>query len=212
MPLVSTLSTRSLASAAMAGLLAFPGLVIVLNLLQNGHYSPVRQAMSDLALGQAGWIMTIAFCSLAMGSLLLAMVLRRSIDTMKVAPILLTVVGLLTFVSAAFQTDPDGAPATLHGLIHTVAGITTFVFLILTIASAAVSFRRSLRWRSFRTPTAIWAAVALGTFLLIPLLDNAHFGLAQRTFVGTCLAWMVFTAWLARRAEPARRAIAPSAG
>lgn len=204
MPLIRNISTRALATASIAGLLAFPALVIVANLIRHGDYSPIRQAMSDLALGRAGWVMTVAFCSLATGSLLLAIVVRRSVERAKVAPVLLTVVGLLTFISAAFQTDPEGAAATMHGQIHTAAGITTFVLLILTIASAAVSFHRSPGWRAFWAPTAMWALAALGTFLLVPLLDNAHFGLAQRSFVGTCIAWMALTAWFARRAGRAR--------
>jgi hypothetical protein len=201
MSLVKRFSTRSLAGAAMTTLLAFPVLVVVLNLIQHDQYNPVRQAMSDLALGRAGWLMAIAFCSLAVGSLLLAATLRRSLERAVVVPILLTAVSLLTFVSAAFQTDPDGAPATLHGTIHMAAGITTFVILIVTVASAAASFHRSQRWRGFRTVTAVWAFAALGTFFLVPLLGNAHFGVAQRTFVATCIAWMVVVAWRARRIE-----------
>lgn len=198
---VRDVSTRSLALAALGAISAFPVLVVLLNLIQHDRYNAAGEAMSNLALGRAGWIMTVAFCSLAVGSLLLAATIRRSVQGAVVAPLLLTIVGLLTFVSAAFQTDPDGAPATLHGQIHMAAGITTFVVLILTIAAGAAAFHRSPAWRSFRNLSAAWAVVAFGTFFLVPTLDAAHFGVAQRIFVGTCLAWMLATAWRASRME-----------
>ena len=203
MSFVRSFSTRFLAVGAAVALIAFPILVVTLNIIQRDQYSPVREAMSNLALGRAGWLMAVAFSALAAGSILLAVTLRRSVRRAVVAPILLTVVGLLTFVSAVFHTDADGAAATLHGEIHMAAGITTFLLLVATIAASSLSFRRSTAWRRFSLPSMIWAVVAFGTFFLVPAFPNAYFGVAQRIFVGTCLTWMVLTAGLAARKSPA---------
>ncbi len=64
--------TARLAIIGAATTLVFPVLVVALQVIQRRDYHPVRQAMSELALGRDGWLMAIAFCSLAVGSALLA--------------------------------------------------------------------------------------------------------------------------------------------
>jgi hypothetical protein len=192
------LSTRSLAAGSFAGLAAFPVTVVALNLIQRGRYHPVRQAMSELALGRDGWLMTIAFCAMGLGTVLLALLLRRAVGAL-VAPLLLTAAGLLDFVSASFHTDPDNVTATVHGRIHDTAGIATFALFVVAIFAATRSFRRHAAWRPFASPTLAWAVCAVGTFFLIPALGDAHFGLAQRIFVATWLSWSLAAAAYARR-------------
>jgi hypothetical protein len=43
-------------------------LVLVLHGVQADRYHPLSQAVSELALGQDGWLMAIAFCSLGTGT------------------------------------------------------------------------------------------------------------------------------------------------
>ena len=66
----TTPSSASLPLAAFATTAVFPFLVVVLHFVQLGHYHPLRQAVSELALGRAGWLMAIAFCAIGIGSLL----------------------------------------------------------------------------------------------------------------------------------------------
>ena len=73
-PTSSSLDSR--ARAAFACIAAFPLIVIVLHLVQAPDYHPLSQAVSELALGRGGWLMTVAFCSLGTGTLLLATILR----------------------------------------------------------------------------------------------------------------------------------------
>jgi len=135
------LSTRSLAAGSFAGLAAFPLTVVALNLIQHGRYHPLRQAMSELALGRDGWLMTIAFAAMGVGTLLLALLLRRTAGAL-VAPLLLSAAGLLDFVSASFHTDPGNVTTTMHGRIHNTAGIATFALFVVAIFAATRSFRR----------------------------------------------------------------------
>ena len=192
------LSTRSLAAGSFAGLAAFPLTVVALNLIQHGRYHPLRQAMSELALGRDGWLMTIAFAPMGVGTLLLALLLLRTAGAL-VAPLLLSAAGLLDFVSASFHTDPGNVTTTMHGRIHNTAGIATFALFVVAIFAATRSFRRHAAWRPFAPLTLAWAICAVGTFFLIPALGNAHFGLAQRIFVATWLSWSLAAAAFARR-------------
>src|SRR6476646_6408786 len=107
--------TRStLARTAAAAIAVFPALVLVLHGVQSASYHPLSQAVSDLALGTDGWLMAIAFCSLATGTLFLAAMLRRLSPAPRIAPWLIGASGLLSYVSAFVHADgPHGT--TTHG-------------------------------------------------------------------------------------------------
>ena len=191
---------RSLAAVSVASTALFPGIVITLNLVQRAGYSPVRQAISELALGTGGLLMVIAFCGLGTGIFTLAMTIRRVGANGRIVPAILTVAAILAGpASAAFHTDLTGAPTTVHGTIHNVAGIAAFLLLLTAMVVGSFTFRRDVFWRSHAVTTAFLAISGLITFFLIPLLGDDRFGLAQRLFVGTFVTWLITTATYAHR-------------
>ncbi len=209
-----TRPARSLAEAALVSASLFPLIVIALNLVQRRDYSPTRQAISELALGTGGDFMALAFCGLGVGIFLLALIIFRASRKARVTPLLLTVASVLAGpVSAAFHTDRTGATTTMHGNIHNGAGLAAFVLILVAMITAAYRFRHEPKWRSHAAPATALAALGIVTFLLIPMLGSSHFGLAQRLFVGTFVAWILTTAARARNvstAEHATRAPSPA--
>jgi hypothetical protein len=181
--------TRSvLARAAVALICVFPLVVLILHGVQAGRYHPLSQAVSELALGRGGWLMAIAFCSLGTGTLFLAAMLRRLDAPPRVAPWLIGVSGLLSYVSAFVHADgPHGT--TTHGQIHQAAGIVTFVLMISGMFALVRAFRRDERFSALATPTLVWAFAAVGGFLLIPISGSAYFGVAQRIVLAIILSW-----------------------
>jgi hypothetical protein len=190
-------STRSLAARALAGMATFPVIVVVLHVIQRGHYHPLTQAVSELALGRDGWLMAIAFCAAGTGTLCLAILLRRTVASAVVAPALLAISALPTFVSAAFHADGD-AKTTLHGQIHQTAGIVSFVLVIVAMFVARRGFRRNPGWHRLARPTLVWGCCAVVAFFLFPVFGNAYFGVAQRILIGTCFSWLIAVAAYAR--------------
>jgi hypothetical protein len=189
----------------------FPVVVALLSLANRDHYSGVSQAMSELALGPGGWLMTVAFVSLGAGSVLVARALRSSLPRARVAPVLLAVTGVLDVVSAVFHTNAAGQPATTSSTIHQVAGVVTFLILIATMFASAVTFRRDPSWRWFAGSTLGWAVLALAAFFLVPILGDDRFGLAQRIFVGVVLSWLItVSVLLSRSAEAGARDVTAS--
>ncbi|MGZ4416145.1 MAG: DUF998 domain-containing protein [Gaiellaceae bacterium] len=200
----STSSPASLPLAAFATTAVFPLVVVVLQFVQHGHYHPLSQAVSELALGRAGWLMTIAFCSIGIGSLLIALALRRIAAHPRVAPALLATAGLLSFVSAFVHADGSSATTT-HGRIHQFVGVATFILIIAAMFSLVRAFGRDPAWRPIATPTFAWAVTAVACFFLIPISGNAYFGVAQRIMLATFISWQLTISLYAHRTEHRRQ-------
>jgi hypothetical protein len=197
-------SSASLPLAAFATTAVFPLVVVALHVVQSGHYHPLSQAVSELALGRAGWLMAIAFCSIGTGSLLIALTLRRIATHTRVAPALLATSGLLSFVSAFVHADGSG-PTTTHGQIHKVVGIATFILITAAMFSLVRAFRRDPVWRQMATPTLAWALAAVASFFLIPISGNAYFGVAQRIMLATFISWQLTISLYAHHTEQRRQ-------
>jgi hypothetical protein len=210
------MSSRQLATAACACVAVFPAVVVSLNLIQHVSYDPKVQAISELALGQGGALMVVAFLSLGSGIALLAHLLGRTCARGRVIRWMLYVAAVLAGpMSAFFHTDLTGQPATTHGTIHNDAGLAAFLIILISMYAASRLFRRETLWRGFAAPTLVWAIAATGSFFLIPALP-AQFGLAQRVFVATFLSWLLAASAYARRVAPpaadATLAGAPASG
>jgi hypothetical protein len=199
------ISTRSLATTAACSLGVFPVVVVLLNLVQASDYSAKSQAMSELALGRGGGLMFVAFTLMGIGTLTLAVVLHRELPRAKLGPAAFTISAVLDVVSAFFHTNLTNTPATTSSNIHMVAGIVTYVLVVVAMFSTFRHLRHSQRWAGFASPTLIWSVVAFATFFLVPVLGNGSFGIAQRVFVATWLSWMITTCLLARRTPTSRR-------
>jgi hypothetical membrane protein len=182
-----------IAAAGTAATLVYPVLVIVLQYVQRQQYHPAREAISVLALGRDGWLMTVAFCSLALGSGVLAWLMHR-ITQSRIGAALLGISALLTALSAFVHADPESAKTTsLHGTVHQFAGILTFLVIIVAMFVLAPKMRAQSEWRRLGTVTRVFAAAGIPAFLLVPVLGNEHMGVAQRVLIGLLLAWNAAT-------------------
>lgn len=196
----STLSNRSLANAALAGLAAFPVIVVALHVVQRGQYHPLSDAVSELALGRAGWLMWIAFCGAGSGLICLGILHRRLVERSRSAPVLLATAGLLACVSAVFHADPENATTTSqHDEIHQTASLIAFLLLIIAMFISSRRFRLDPRWQRLARPTLIWAICAVAALLLALALNNSsYFGVGQRIFILTWLTWAITASAYAR--------------
>jgi hypothetical membrane protein len=200
-------SNRFLATAALAGLATFPIIVVALHIVQRGEYHPLGEAVSQLALGRAGWLMWIAFCAAGTGLICLGILHRRLVESSRTAPVLLVVAGLLAYVSAVFHADPENATTTsLHDEIHQTASLIAFICVIAAMFISNRRFKRDPRWRRFARPTLVWAIASVATLFLIPVVGDSLFGLAQRIFIATWLSWAIATSARARAVTSAQEA------
>lgn len=214
---VRQLSTRNLAFAAAAFVLGYPCFVIAANVVQRDHYDAASQAMSHLALGQDGWLMTLAFISLGVGSLLMVPLVRRLVPRAIVGPGLLAAIACTTLLSAVFQTDANGATSTLHGTIHIALGLGSFVLGIASMTACSVAYLRSSSHQRLGVASATWAVLQLGAIVLTFVLPDSLFGVGQRAILTVAISWLLTTCVVAYRdaGNGSRRrllAAVPSAG
>jgi MFS family permease len=196
---VRQLPTRTLAFVAAAFVLGYPFFVIAANVVQRDHYDAASQAMSNLALGRDGWLMTLAFISLGVGNLLMAPLVRRLAPQAIVGPGLLAASACTTLLSAVFQTDADGAPSSLHGTIHIALGLGSFILVVASMTACSVAYLRSGSHARLGAASAIWAGVQIGAIVLTFVLPNSLFGVGQRTILGVAISWLLTTCVIAFR-------------
>jgi hypothetical membrane protein len=208
MNVIGRFPTRTLAVATALLVSGYPIFVIVANLAQRDTYNAEQEAMSNLALGRDGWLMTLAFVSLGLANLLMPIVVRRLAPRAIVGPALLAASACTTLLSAVFQTDPDGAPSTLHGTVHIALGLGSFVLVIGAMTACGVAYLRTGSRRSLAIACFLWAAVELASVVSIFVLPQSLFGVGQRATLAVAISWLLTTCVIAYRDTnvfPARR-------
>lgn len=212
---ISSVPTRTLALSGAAFVIGYPCLVAAANVVQRDTYDAASEAMSNLALGRAGWLMTLAFISLGIGNLFAALVVRRLAPRAIVGPVLLIVSACTTLLSAVFQTDADGAASTLHGTVHIALGLSSFVLVIASMTACSVTYVRSGSHRRLGVASAVWALLEVAAVISVFLLPASLFGIGQRAVLAVAISWLLTTFVVALRSSATpfpshRRAAAPS--
>lgn len=204
-------------TVTIIGIVAYVLLNVIAQLLPP-HYSPLSQAISDLALGPYGWLLAVIF--LLYSVLSLAFLLGYLWGTSKegrsrVGMIFLAIWGVLPGVLAFLppdNVDAHGYPGalqalqmttTLHGMLHIVLSLIAFVSGMLATLFISLRFSRDARLRSLRTPALLIALLMWPTFLLTDTFGKLGlYGVGERLFVGLGLLWMLIVAlWIRRRLQ-----------
>ena len=193
------------ASIAMAGVIIYVIVDVVLQSLPP-HYSPIREAESNLAVGPFGWIMAINFFGrgITCAALILALVRAMPRSLLRDAGLIfMAAAGLCSAAIAFLPTDvPKGGgvhAATLHGAIHLVGASTGFVTAL--IAIWLLSFCR-LHGGRLSAASLVFLGIATAglAFLGVTLeVSTGMFGLAERVCLVGILGWVFSTALSVRR-------------
>jgi len=157
-------------------------------------YDAITSAVSQLALGDRGWLQTLNF--LVGGSLLIAFgvgLWRTAPDNAIVSRLGPSLIGLVGIGLVAAGVFPIGDE------LHVMASMVVFVGLPVTCVAFAASFRRqhSRGWVLYSLATGLLLAVLVVG--LIPALDGGGpfanvAGLVQRATIGVWFAWVTLVA------------------
>jgi hypothetical membrane protein len=201
--------SRKMFNITILSLLLFLILNLVLQLLPP-HYSLISQAVSDLAVGPLGWLMSSAL-SLSGLSILIFVAATFTATTRNIRStiglLLLGIWGVASLAIGFFPPDivdahgyPGSAMAfrlssSTHGKIHLILASIVFLSMTLGICVTSLGLAKEPQLRSLRVPAlAISCSLLLALFLIDPLGVRGIFGIMERSVSLLGFAWVIMIA------------------
>jgi hypothetical protein len=185
-----------LAVAGLAVLLASAWLLPIVS-----EYELVGDNISEMVLGDYGWVQTAAFVIAGIGILALAYAIWALTERAwrsVVGSLLVAVYGVGAILVAIFPTEQIDSASEVWsqgtaGTIHVVAATVSFVCAIVAMFLLTWEFLREARWRPH---TSWWLmlfpSAALPLFLAQG--EGPRVGLMQRALVTVISAWLILVA------------------
>jgi len=185
------------AIAGLAGPVLFGLLSTIAGLLWPG-YDPVRQTISQLALGPQGRLQTAVFFLLSFLAMLFVIGLYPNVRDgirLRIGITLLFLSGFGFLLIGIFPNDPPETIMTLRGLIHqtTIEAISIlFPFACFPIVP---SLKHDPRWENLATYTFITGVLGIildiiGGMILLTHWLEPWFGLYERILTANALVWL----------------------
>ena len=215
-----TAISRTAALVAIAGAVAFAVLLASLHLIKP-ELDPSWHFISEYAIGRYGWMMVLAFLSLALGYVGLFVAIRSQLRTItgRIGLALLLVSALGLTIAAIFTTDSitvSKDAVTTEGTLHNLGGT---LGISMPFAAALVGWKlaRNPAWSSAKRHL-LWATgLALVAFVvsfvsLVVMLSQSNGNFGPDVFVGwpnrieivAYSVWLMVTAWQAIRVHGQR--------
>ena len=204
--------------AGLAGPPLFVLGVIIQQAYRGNEYSPIKQEVSALTAGSAGWAQQLNFVVFGLLIVAFAAGLHRAIAATRggvVGPALLAVNGLQLIIAGVFPLRRNDAGAVYDPIgVHSVNGAVFFVGLGVPLIVLALRLRPDPRWRGisgyvFGTGVGLVAAIVLVLALVRPDGAALHpwLGIAQRLVL---LAWLACVVRVALRLRAITTATEPA--
>jgi hypothetical protein len=216
----ANLTTATPASISLAAArLSVAGAALFLVLLAALHFikpelDPSWRMISEYGIGANGWVMSLAFFSLAVSCVALFAAIRSQVQTaggrVGLAFLLISAAGLT--IAGIFTTDPitaTSAELTTGGSIHGLGAMLGIPGVPIAAAFVSWSLSRNKAWASVRR-SVLWAAAltwvgVLGFSLAMPIMMQGHDGFGpdvpigwpNRLLIVAYCAWLIVVAWRA---------------
>jgi Protein of unknown function (DUF998) len=205
--------TRSQTAArlSIAGASLFLVLLALLHFLKP-EFDPSWRMISEYEIGRFGWLMTLAFLSVALSSVSLFVAIRSQVHTRagKIGLVILLISALGMTMGGIFTSDPMTATKdqlTMHGNLHGVGGLLGIPTFPIAAMLITFSLLRNRAWAS--APKAlVWTAhftwLSLGLFIgttaiLLSLRGgfgpDVPIGWPNRLLMVAYCAWLITVAW-----------------
>lgn len=209
-PLTALSETAARVSFTAAA--AFLVLLAALHFIKP-EFDPSWNMISQYEIGRYGWVMQLAFLSLALSCLALVVAIHSQVRTIwgRIGLALLLVAAIGMIISALNITDPITTPKaemTDHGNMHGLGFMLGVPGQTIAAVLISLSLRRNTAWSSARR-ALLWTAqlpwvslVAMVVTLMVFLpLNGGKFGpgvpvgLPNRLYIIACCVWLMTVAW-----------------
>ncbi len=195
-------ATARLAALSAATSIYYAGAAIAVHWL-NPALSPIRNYISDYAVGAHGAVYVSAYWATVAGCLALAVAIIRQMGGQRRAragAALIAVFGLTYAVTAIFPTEilPPGAfPRGAAGIIHALAALVGWIATMAAVLVLAKAFARVAEHRRLTRTLAglawLMAAALVGLVVVVGSRQPLA-GLAEKTFIAFREAWLLLAA------------------
>jgi hypothetical protein len=188
----------TLAAVAIIGQIVLLASALLLPLVSE--YRLLGDNISELVLGQFGWLQTLAFIIAGVGTLALAFAIRpltAGTWGSRVGPSLVGIYGVGSILVALFTTDRIDNPdevwtQSTTGMIHVAISTLSFVCMIVAMFVLFRTFLLDARWRPLTPWIVLLPCAAFSLFFAQG--EGPWVGLLQRLMVGAIAAWIVVVA------------------
>ncbi len=153
--------------------------------------SALASFVSEYAVGNYGWLMTLGFFGMAIGTLCLIIGLLNNIKVSKTAIFTLGVWCTGAFLFSIFTTDIPGTPATLQGLIHAFSALIALLSLSIAMISWAFTFRKNDAWHQMANTSRFFGVISIVLFIVLFLSPLSLKGLAERILIIWDVYWII---------------------
>jgi hypothetical protein len=166
--------TRIRRAPALVAVLGASGFILLLALAQflQPGVDPSWQPPSQLALGPAGWVMTLAFLVLGAACAGLGFALASQVITwpgrIGIVAVFAAAVGCL--ISGVFPADPTSTAIdamSITGTLHSIGPVLVDGISIASVLLAVSLTRHSVAWRRVRPVLVLGAVLSVGAAVLL---------------------------------------------
>ena len=199
MELKQLLSSKRLSTViGIIGPLLFVTLFTLEGLFRTG-YNPTKMFISELSLGDSGWMQIINFIIVGLSLLIFS----RSIpEEFKTGRKLIKIIGFSLLISGPFVMEPTSTPLnqlSFHGLVHSIFGAVVFTLIPITCFVFFRYFSKNSKWHNFKWITLMTAMITTIFVILLtaltknPSLANTYGnwqGFVQRGVIIPFMFWL----------------------
>ncbi|HQR94856.1 MAG TPA: DUF998 domain-containing protein [Sediminibacterium sp.] len=182
--------TKSLAIISFCGLLLFVIIVFALHFLRPDK-NLLSCFVSEYAVGNYSWLMTIAFYDLTIASALLLSELMIKVKSSKTSKISLSIFCLGILLTGIYPTDLAGNKPTTGGLIHGLAALIALLNLGISMIAWGISFKKNHVLKNLAMPSLIWGAISLMLLIIFIASPIGFRGLTQRLLLACDISWLL---------------------
>jgi hypothetical protein len=188
---------RALGAVALLGVATFGAVCIAAQFLRT-DYNWLGVPLSFYVIGPYGGMVEGGYFALAPGLVALGAGWYLALEqrARSIVPLLLFVLSAIALgITAAEITDVPGGPHTLHGRIHVLAAVATFLAVTVAMLLQSWCLRRDARWQPrflAALPLAGVAFVALWADALVKAIPR---GLGEKAVIVLILLWLWRAAW-----------------
>jgi hypothetical protein len=183
--------TRTIALVSTAGSILFFVIVFLQHFLRPGK-NMLSCFVSEYAVGDYGWLMTIGFFSLATAALLLLIGLPMNLTASKLSKITLGIFCVGSLLFSIFPTDvPVVFPPTPRGLIHGFAALIALIVLGIAMIAWGVVFKKNENWKSLAKPSLFFGVMSLILFIIFFASPVTLRGLTERILLVWDVSWLL---------------------